>query len=224
MQRCKLCLKEKPLQNSHIIPEFCYKSLYDGKHRAFELKLREKGREILQKGIREKLLCADCEGLINTEFENPFYNFWFEQIRLPVILPNIPYVITGINYERFNLFHLSVLFRSSVSSLREFAEVQLGPYEEKIRIMLLSNRLKNDVFFKIGAAHINNSEESKSHLMIISPYKDRFCGANSSIFTFGGCVWHYIVSRHLPTRTDGVILHEKGTLPLMSINWKKIAG
>jgi hypothetical protein len=32
---CRLCLKEKPVQNSHIVPEFVYKELYNEKHQLF---------------------------------------------------------------------------------------------------------------------------------------------------------------------------------------------
>jgi len=34
---CKLCNNEVPLRNSHIIPEFLYASLYDDKHRFYEI-------------------------------------------------------------------------------------------------------------------------------------------------------------------------------------------
>ena len=63
--KCRLCLKEKPIQNSHIIPEFLYKPLYDNLHRFKSLStLPEIKIEYKQKGIREKLLCRDCEQYI----------------------------------------------------------------------------------------------------------------------------------------------------------------
>ncbi len=52
---CALCL-ERPLRDSHVIPEFLYKSIYDEKHRFYALAVGEyPGYE--QKGIRESLLC-----------------------------------------------------------------------------------------------------------------------------------------------------------------------
>ena len=59
---CKLCLKQKDLQKSHLIPEFFYKPLYDEKHRFHVLTTTPEDKNIFeQKGIREKLLCYDCE-------------------------------------------------------------------------------------------------------------------------------------------------------------------
>src|SRR3546814_16606531 len=59
---CALCLLPKPLQDSHIIPEFLYGVMYDDKHRYNVLSLAPERRErIEQKGVREQLLCRDCE-------------------------------------------------------------------------------------------------------------------------------------------------------------------
>lgn len=59
---CRLCQKDKPLQNSHVVPEFFYKPSYDKKHRIYA---RISGKLAhmppLQKGLREPLLCRDCE-------------------------------------------------------------------------------------------------------------------------------------------------------------------
>lgn len=59
MEKCKLCHKEKDLQESHIIPKFVYKWM----------KLTGNGRfrqglninKPIQDGIKEFLLCRDCE-------------------------------------------------------------------------------------------------------------------------------------------------------------------
>ena len=45
-----------------------------------------------------------------------------------------------VEYEPFKLFHLSVLFRASVSTLPTFADVSLGPHEERLRNLLLARR------------------------------------------------------------------------------------
>jgi hypothetical protein len=41
-------------------------------------------------------------------------------------------VIRGLDYSTFKLFHLSVLWRASVSSGPDFASVRLGVHEERI--------------------------------------------------------------------------------------------
>lgn len=60
--KCRLCGASDRLQNSHVLPEFIYENLYDPKHRFLDLgSSNEKILKIQQKGLREKLLCGDCE-------------------------------------------------------------------------------------------------------------------------------------------------------------------
>jgi len=72
---CALCLQSRPLKRSHIIPEFMYQNVYDSDPKRFhsltvniddEAKSKSK---VEQKGIRENLLCADCEVLLS-KYEN----------------------------------------------------------------------------------------------------------------------------------------------------------
>jgi hypothetical protein len=57
---CKLCMSAGPLRRSHIVPEFLYKPLYDQKH-SFS-GIADSGRlSTLQIGLRERMLCQDCE-------------------------------------------------------------------------------------------------------------------------------------------------------------------
>jgi len=59
---CALCGKNEPLLNSHIIPEFAFKPTYDPKHRYHVLStFARRPRLLEQKGLREPLLCAECE-------------------------------------------------------------------------------------------------------------------------------------------------------------------
>src|SRR5438034_9908437 len=59
---CALCHQNKPLRQSHIVPEFMYKPMYDPLHRFEGLSLDvSEPPQIHQKGLREELLCQDCE-------------------------------------------------------------------------------------------------------------------------------------------------------------------
>ena len=73
---CILCQQEKRLCDSHIIPEFAYADIYDDKHRAVTFSpIAPDERKFEQKGVRDKLLCTDCEGFINDHFEIPFLKY-----------------------------------------------------------------------------------------------------------------------------------------------------
>ncbi len=68
---CALCQLNKPLRRSHIVPEFMYKPMYDFIHRFQGLSLNVSERpQTHQKGLREELLCHDCEQLLANKYEN----------------------------------------------------------------------------------------------------------------------------------------------------------
>jgi len=83
------------------------------------------------------LLCKECEGIIN-RFETYFSNAWYKQEKCPNKVNNSAVQVTGLDYTLFRLFHLSILWRASVSKREEFSRVQLGPHEEKIRHMIFA--------------------------------------------------------------------------------------
>jgi len=60
---CRLCEQNTNIKQSHIIPEWGYKNLYDSKHRLLNISMRE---NIVypcfkQNGAKEYLLCNECE-------------------------------------------------------------------------------------------------------------------------------------------------------------------
>ncbi len=137
--KCALCHKDKVLQNSHIIPEFCFQPLYDTLHRFHELPSDPEGKECLrQKGYREPLLCMDCETKFSV-YESYANEVLF--IKTPdgeILGPGLS-VIKNIEYRRFKLFLMSLLWRMGVSTLDIFSEVKLGPHEERLRMALLAD-------------------------------------------------------------------------------------
>lgn len=134
---CALCLQPGPLQNSHIIPEFLYALLYDEKHRYNVLSVQHgEPNRIEQKGARERLLCLACERLLNG-YET------YASLVIKGGAKGISYrregaivFLQGIDYAKFKLFQLSVLWRAGVSSLPFFGHVQLGPHQEQLRKMV----------------------------------------------------------------------------------------
>lgn len=104
--------------------------------------------QLLQKGLREPLLCSDCEHLINHDYEQPSVELWrrlaahedgidsnWTHFTTPA--GHACVLVEKVDYASFKLFLLSILWRASVSSRPEFHDVQLGPDEERVRRMLL---------------------------------------------------------------------------------------
>jgi hypothetical protein len=153
MAICKLCRKDRDLRESHLVPEFMYRPLYNEKHKTvgYLIGRGEPKPQFVQKGLRENLLCDECESFLNHNFESPNVSLWrtlAEEERGPdlsiqhIKLPDGGGVahVSGFDYRSFKLLLLSILWRASVSGREEFAEVVLGPHEEIIRQMLLSKR------------------------------------------------------------------------------------
>lgn len=69
---CKLCLQNKPLADSHIIPKFAGKWLKETSATGY-LRTAENPNVRKQDLPTEKLLCYDCEGLLSL-WEKAFAN------------------------------------------------------------------------------------------------------------------------------------------------------
>jgi hypothetical protein len=137
---CRLCQEDRPLKNSHIIPEFFYKLIYNEKH---QLPGYERSGELLQgkplqKGIREKLLCGDCEQQLgrNEKYVREIL-FGGAEIGLERLQDRL--ILSSLDYKKIRLFFLSLIWRMSVASEHVVWEnVSLGPHEEVVRSMLKS--------------------------------------------------------------------------------------
>ena len=192
---CALCRREAELRCSHVIPEFLYKTLYDEKHRLQVLSTipeQENWRE--QKGLREQLLCDACEQK---------FSVW-ERYASLVLKGGVPLTvrqegnivhISGLDYERFKLFQLSVLWRAGISSLQFFEKIQLGKHAEELRRLLLAGNPGSPErygCFMFGLKHDAGAFTG----VIMQPGKARLNGHTAYRFVFGGFLWVMLVSSH----------------------------
>ena len=138
MSICKLCHEDRELLRSHIFPEFCHKDLYDEKGRIHELSTDPKvrNRHDRQKGIRERILCGDCEQRLSVweKHASTFLNGKAESL---LRSENRIERVDVRDYKKFKLFQLSLLWRAGVASDKEFEEVRLNKHEEILRRMIL---------------------------------------------------------------------------------------
>ena len=133
---CKLCLQKKPLRDSHIIPEFLYKHVYDDKHRFNILGIEEnKRKKPEQKGLREELLCGSCEGRLSG-YERYASQVLFGGLDLTCTTKPDKHIISELKHKEFKIFLLSLLWRASICSRSEFSEVTLGEKEDNLREMI----------------------------------------------------------------------------------------
>jgi len=208
--KCLLCNKEKKLRNSHIISEFFYKPMYDDKHRFNIIPLSEgQKRQYEQKGLLEKLLCDSCENQLSV-YEDHVRRIFDGGTGIYITNGN-PIKIEGIDYQKFKLFQLSLLYRAAISNLDFFNNVTLDPHLNKIRNMLLNVNPGSKFDYPCLIFMILMEKNKVLDGFIYPPQMLRIDGHRVFRFIFGGCFWVYFVSSHAKRlRFSEFILDENG--------------
>jgi hypothetical protein len=202
---CKLCGNVAQLCNSHIVPEFCYLAAYDNLHRAKKFQAEPSGEKLLQKGIREHLLCKKCETFLS-KIENAFKKYWYGTPALPAVITTPEAAIVGFDYKTFKLFHLLILWRASVATTQDFNTVSLGPYENKVRQILLSGDPGPEEHYPMyGQVLIKDRAGHVAYGIVGKPQRSRFDEATVYYVAYSGCEWVTIVTEK-PTPEEAALL------------------
>ena len=189
---CKLCLRVRPLRDSHIIPEWLYAPLYDSKHRAISVNSDPgKSEQYIQKGIREKLLCEECETKLSLYETHAAKIARDIEVAKPDSTGNF-IIVEGVDYSKFKLFELSLLWRASVSSHQMFAAVKLDEDEEKLRQLLLAGNPGESEDY--GCMLLTFRNTKNLHRIFWSPLNDKLDGERCIRFTTGSLYWYFFSS------------------------------
>ncbi len=210
--KCKLCKKDRELCKSHVIPEFIYTDLYDEKHTFQVLSTSlSPTRKIEQKGIREKLLCKDCESLLS-RYEDYAKRVIKGGTSLKVTKESNLLKIQGLDYKKFKLFQISIIYRSSIAEHPIFKKVRLGNHQEKIREMLLNENPGKYIDYPCLMFGLSGDRKLTGNF-IDQPDKLRLDNIICYRFIFSGFVWVFFVSSHSPNKMIRQhLLNEKGDL------------
>lgn len=219
---CRLCRREGQLRNSHIVPEFLYDDLYNNKQQLLGINgVGPKGRRLIQKGIREPLLCEHCEQYINEHCEKPFRAQWFETSPLPTTWAVDDIFWGNFDCSSFKLFHLSVLFRASVSSLPTYQAVSLGPHEEHIRSLILRRDPGPSWRYPIFGYAVVHHETWTPVRMISAPERVSFNGHRCYGMMYG-VYWCFCTSSHRNREMERAGLQPDGRMPFHAVPWKEV--
>lgn len=189
--------------------------MYDPKHRFLKISPEptEKNKYV-QKGLREYLLCNDCEQHIN-EYEKYANSAMFYEQPKSISQNHKIAVIGGIDYKLMKLFQLSILWRASVSSLETFSEIKLGLHQERLRKMVLNNIPGKyaDYGCLQTAIFIERNKLATDLLMPVDLV--RIKKYTTYRFVFGGMMWLYFVTNHNNKfKHKDMFLQENGTLTI----------
>jgi hypothetical protein len=94
----------------------------------------------------------------------------------------------GIDYDRFKLFQMSILWRASISSLEFFRLVSLGPREEILRVMLAHEQPgRPDQFGCVVVCATDKGSDTSDTFFNPEPF--RWSGHRMTKLFFAGATW-----------------------------------
>lgn len=192
---CNLRKRDRDLCESHVIPEFLYRPLYDTKHRAVKL-LVDKSRRFVQKGMRDLLLCKECEAHISKHIENPFAKQWWEILPSSCVNPLVS--LSGLDYTVTKMMILTNLWRAHCSKKDEWKNVKLGRYSDEISHMIDNINPGDEDKFPIWGELIVD-EENRVRSDIVTPFtQSRPDGHYVYYSAHGGVDWFVFLSPGIP--------------------------
>lgn len=223
MALCPLCRVRDGDRKSHILSDFLYQDAYDERHSliSFDQELQRRGKRF--SSYWEQLFCSECEGRFG-KWESYFADVWFNRPKRPIKLEQEFVVIRGLDYARFKLFHLSILWRASQSTLPAFASVSLGPHDEKIRDLLLREDASDPDVYPIAGRALRDDDGSFKDDILSLPAGTRIDGYHVYRMLYGGVFWYCAVASHHSDCPVPAALQRDGTITLMAEKWTRDPG
>lgn len=169
---------------------------------------------MVQKGLREKLLCDNCEQLFS-KWERYSYSVLFDDEAKLLSRTEKRIHLNEIDYPKFKLFLLSLLWRMSVAKGDFWKEVGLGPLEDRLRHCLLtSNPLSSDDFPCLLCPILIDGNYDQGWLM--PPDKTRVNGHTVYRIIINGILFCFFASSHAGKLGLGrYSINEQGEIKLM---------
>lgn len=153
---CKFCGKTKSLIRAHVIP----KAFYIGGNKYVLKDLREGETKRRNSGTYDtNILCSDCDNHVLGIYDNYAAELLLREYTKHIEQQNEDFTIyhfkeNEFDYNAIRAFIVSILWRASVSNLRECEDVFLGKYENIAKEIIKSENqhcgLFKMFFFKIS--------------------------------------------------------------------------
>ncbi len=168
---CQFCGERRPLVGAHITPRNYFQRV---KGRAFYLEGVQLGppgkAKRFQAGVKDKaILCSSCDNRFGV-WDNYSYQVLdarkadakFSRGKQAILLSEIP-----INFEKFSLFILSLLWRAAISNEPFYKRVEIGHHQSVIKDML-----KNEFYDVAGfySTVVSLLKPEKHETIMFTPY------------------------------------------------------
>ena len=209
---CALCFKEKKLSNSHIVPDFIFKTLYGDKHEFYVVNAVEKPKRY-HRTFAEKLLCQSCEAHF-AKWESYAKGFFYGGMPLDWERWGSHFKISGVDYAPMKLFLMSLLWRFAATSIPCLQGLDLGPHKEHLRNLLLASDPVESWRYGCTIVAVANKRKH-THDLIVPPWSIRLSRERWHNVVVGGFLLSYYGSSHPSGNNAGAaMLQESGELIL----------
>jgi hypothetical protein len=197
------------------VPEFFFSHLYDDKHRFYGVSGHSEEQILIsQKGMREKLLCKKCESQFSGYegyASGVLYGETFAAENLGAITS-----VGGIEYHRFKLFLMSVLWRLDATTLPFWRDVNIGSsHREALRTMLRAEDPGEPWQYGCSILRLLHGDKPFTGL-ISSAAGAKIEGHHLHAVIVDGFVFSFCVSSHKPRFLDPGFLQKDGRLVILA--------
>lgn len=202
MDACALCLENKPLRDSHVIPRSFFQKIKNGQPQLVKLTNNLNIPPVMDNANwNEPLLCGDCEHFLNSTYESSQLSFFRNYKSVTKSHGKLTY--HDLNFNKFYIMWLSILWRASESKISAFGKVDLGSdVNELIRKIIVSENTNihgvdiTDII-KIGLTRITpqaGMKEDVARKMLTSPLLEETPSGFNFYFMVEGFLVLYIFS------------------------------
>ncbi|MBU2875046.1 hypothetical protein KO508_13640 [Marinobacter salexigens] len=201
--KCRMCGEDRKLIEAHIIPRSFYEPLKENGQipRIITDKAGVYPKRSQTGAYDKEIVCENCEQMFSP-WDDYGYNFLFQELDEANYISDggraVAYNFGKCDVEKLKLFFLSVLWRASVSKHDIFHDVQLGPFEEKLRALLLSGDSGDNSEFAIA---LSKFDAPANKTGILAPDRTRYNGVNHYRFYMAGYMAAIKVSKSRSSET-----------------------
>jgi len=188
--KCKLCNEDKDLIRSHIIPRSLYRPLLEG-GKPLSVLSSSQGTHPRKSRIGfydTEILCQNCEKIFSP------WDDYAQKILLAQPQEEDYFIHNGrklafkmeVDYVKLKLFFIALLWRAAVSNLYFFRKIEIGPFEQQLKEMILKGDPGNPVTF----ATVLSKFADPLGTIMLDPHNGRFKdnGINYCRFYLAGYV------------------------------------
>jgi hypothetical protein len=146
MDKCRLCKKIGKLCKAHIVPNMFIRFIRENTGNEIPIQVDRNDQFAKNRPIGwydNSILCEKCDQSLGI-YDEYAGKILLDDRKLIAHSSGMGYAVKDIDSSKLIKFFVSLLWRAGICKLNEFANVSLGPYENKLRQVLLFDKYKAD--------------------------------------------------------------------------------